>query len=374
MNHQHPHKYFLLPAYCILFFAGSILFFSCKHADLTLPTPNENLRPAADFLKNNYDFSLFYAALEYTGLTDTLNGKGPFTILAPDNQSFNELGIRFRDDFRSMNKDSLRQMMRYHILSRRLMQSEVPVNGVDVRYMTLSGVELYTSLASHALGNEADIYNKLYFNGSLAYRKDVPLANGVLHVLNKVMKYYPGKTVQNWLSARADYSIYVAGLKKFGLWNELAGQGPFTIFAPNNQAFADAGISQGDIDQLDVSKYVGARLFGVYILYKKRYFLSDQIVFSIINNEPFYTTQVRDDNSLLSFQTSQDGIYPNSIPFYSMTWSSPKNPLVPIDPNQVFITVTGSIQHFAGMDYLCENGVLHDLTGIFVTPALAQKK
>jgi len=374
MNIQHPYKKYLLPAYCLMFFTGSILFFSCKHADLTLPKPSENLRPAADFLKNNYDFSLFYAALEYTGLTDTLNGKGPFTILAPDNQSFNELGIQFRDDFLRLNKDSLRQMMRYHILSRRLLQADVPVNGVDVRYMTLSGNELYTSLASYAPGNEAYPYNQLYFNGSLAYRKDVPLANGVLHVLNKVMKYYPGKTVQDWLSAHANYSMYVSGLKKFGLWNELAGEGPFTIFPPNNNAFADAGISQSDIDQLDPAKYIGARLFGVYILYKKRYFLSDQIVFNIINNESFYNTQVRDDNSWMSFQTNQDGIYPNNIPFYAITWSSPKDPSVPYDPNQVFTTVTGSIQNSASMDHLCGNGVLHDMTGILVTPAQASKK
>jgi uncharacterized surface protein with fasciclin (FAS1) repeats len=371
MNIQYQYKNLLLSVYGMVFFACSMVFFSCKHADLTLPKPNENMRPAGDFLKNNYDFSLFYAALEYTGLIDTLNGKGPFTILAPDNNSFNELGIQVRNDFFRMNKDSLREIMRYHILPRRLVLAEVPVNGIDVRYMTLSGTELYVSLASYTPGNEDYPYNKLYFSGSLAYRRDVPLANGVLHVLNKVMKPYPRKTVQDWLATHPNYSIFAAGLKKFGLWNELAGDGPFTIFAPDNKAFADAGISQSDIDQLDPGKYIGPRLFGVYILYKKRYFLSDQIVFSIINNESFYAATPRDDNSFFSFSTYQDGIYPNNIPYYNVNWSSPGNPY---DPDVKYVTVTGTIQNFFNMDHLCENGVLHDLTGVLVMPAWAQKK
>jgi uncharacterized surface protein with fasciclin (FAS1) repeats len=374
MSIKHPDKSLVLIVYCALFAICSVVFFSCKHADLTLPMPNENMRPAGDFLKNNYDFSLFYAALEYTGLADTLNGKGPFTVLAPDNQSFNELGIQFPEDFKRMNKDSLRQVMRYHILPRRLVQADVPVNGVDVRYMTLAGTELYTSFATYALGNTAYAYNKLYFSGSLAYRKDVPLANGILHVLNKVMKPYLGKTVQDWLSGHADYSIFVSGLKKFGLWDELAGTGPFTIFAPNNKAFADAGLGQSDIDTLNTSKYIGARLFGAYILYKKRYFLSDQIVFKIINNESFYTSFLRDDNSSLSFFCNEDGIYPNAIPYYSIVWLSSKKPLVEFDPTQVSVTVTGSIKDFARMDHLCENGVLHDMIGLLVNPGLAVKK
>lgn len=31
---------------------------SCKHENLTIPEPNANIRPAADFIKNNYDFRL----------------------------------------------------------------------------------------------------------------------------------------------------------------------------------------------------------------------------------------------------------------------------------------------------------------------------
>lgn len=370
MSIRYQDKILGMIAYCALFVLCTFTISSCKHADLTLPKPNDNMRPAGDFLKNNYDFSLFYAALEYTGLTETLNGKGPFTILAPYNQAFNELGIQFPDDFKRMNKDSLRQMMSYHILPRRLTEAEVPVNGVDVRYMTLAGTELYTSFATYAPGNAAYPYNKLYFGGSMAYRKDVPLANGILHVLNKVMKFYPGKTVQDWLSAHADYSIFVSGLKKFGLWDELAGAGPFTIFAPNNKAFADAGLGQSDIDTLEAGKYIGARLFGAYILYNKRYFLSDKVVFEIINSESSYNTFVRNDSSSFSLIAYEEGIYPNRIPYYLITWSSPKDP----SGNQIYQQVSGSIKDFANMDHLCENGVLHDMTGLLVKPEWAVKK
>jgi uncharacterized surface protein with fasciclin (FAS1) repeats len=369
MKRIHPYKS-TISYYTLLLLCSSLLL-SCKHDNLLLPKPNENIRPAADFLKNNYDFTLFYAALEYTGLADTLNEKGPFTILAPDNQAFNELGIQFPKDFTGLDKDSLRNALRYHILPRRLIRSDIPVNGVDVRYMTLAGIELYASFATYSPGNSAYPANKLYFSGSPAYRVDVPLANGVLHVLNKVMKQYPGKSVQDWLSGHAGYSMYVAGLKKFGLWDQLAGTGPFTIFAPSNKVFEEAGIYQSDIDTLDPGKYIGDRLFGIYIIYNKRYFLSDKLVFNIINSEGWYEVKARNDESIFSWSGDEGGMYPSLKPYYSMTWLAPKDPLT---GQQDYSQVFGSPQDCAKMDNLCENGVIHLMTGILVRPDQAIKK
>jgi uncharacterized surface protein with fasciclin (FAS1) repeats len=332
---------------------------ACKYDDLSVAKPNENFRLAGDFLKNNYDFSLFYAALDYTGLISKLNEPGPFTVLAPNNQAFNEIGIQLPEDIRKLNRDSLRQAMSYHIIPRRLLQADLPVNGVDVSYETLANISLYASFATFAPGNSAYPANQLYFSGCLASRKDVMLANGVLHMLDKVMKQYPGKTVQDWLAARSDFSIYVSGLKKFGLWNDLAGHGPFTIFAPDNKAFTDAGITQADIDQLDPSKYVGQRLFGAYILYNKNYFISDKTVFEIINSESIYTSMVKDDNSTFSMNMG-DG-------YYILTLVSVKG------TNDWYYQVFGNKDNVVKTDNLCENGIVHTIPGVLMKPENALK-
>ncbi|MBN9382411.1 MAG: fasciclin domain-containing protein [Chitinophagaceae bacterium] len=339
---------------------SSALFTSCKHEDLAVSKPNENVRTAGDFIKNNYDFSLFYAALDYTGLIRQLNEKGPFTVLAPANKAFMELGIQTAADVQRLNRDSLKQAMAFHILTRRLMQADVPVNGVDIEYETLAGIPLYATFACYAPGNSAYSYDKLYFSGSFAYRKDVQLANGVLHALVKVMKQYPGKTVRQWLADRPDYSIFVSGLKKFGLWDELAGDGPFTIFAPDNKAFTDAGISQAVVDDLETDKYIGQRLFGAYILYKKRYFLADKILFNIVNGEASYLTTIRNDQAVFGWYDYQGD--------YNLSLTSGR-----IQPIIYYgsVDVPGALGY--RLDHLCSNGIVHDTPGLLIKPEQALK-
>lgn len=350
--------------YTCLFLLLVTGFSSCKHEDYTVKKSNENLRMAGDFLKNNYDYSLFFAALDYTGLLPQLNEKGDFTVLAPTNQAFVELGLQSVADIKKLNRDSLKQAMAVHIISRRLKRSDVPVNTVSVDYQTLAGIPVYVSFATKNLTDqEENFYNTgFFFNGSSVLRKDVQLVNGVLHSIDRVIKQYPGKNVQQWLSSRREYSIFVAGLKKFGLWNELAGKGPFTIFAPGNTAFASAGISEADINALDAGKYIGERLFGSYILYDKRFFISDLSTFSIINGQDTYENFTRNGNSYFKwyyYGKQQTISLADQKDFPSTEFGS-----------SVFQTEKVGYK----MDNLCDNGIVQYLPDLLVRPEQALKK
>ncbi|WP_162996236.1 fasciclin domain-containing protein [Mucilaginibacter celer] len=333
------------------------LLSACKYDDLSVKKPNETFRLGGDFLKNNYDFSLFYTALQYSGLVDKLNEAGPYTIIAPNNKAFNEIGIQLPGDIYKLNRDSLKQAMAYHIIPRKLTLASFPVNGVDVRYETLAGISLYESIGSFFPGNAAAI-NQLYFSGSLVYRKDVVLANGTLQAVDKVMKQYPGKTVQSWLASRPNFSIYVSGLKKFGLWDELAGAGPFTIFAPDNQAFINVGMTQEIVDQLNPADYSGPRLFGAYIYYDKSYFMSDRVIFGIINAEGSYKSTPRDDDSSMNW-------------FAGSTYGNLQ--LLSKITNKWYYMVTLTANDVALSDNLCNNGLVHKISGVLMKPENARK-
>ncbi|MCW3466381.1 fasciclin domain-containing protein [Chitinophaga nivalis] len=357
MKGKHSSQHILFTTFVLL----AALLCSCKHEDLTVPKPNKHIRPAGDFIKNNYDFRLFYAALEYTGLATELNGKGPFTVLAPANQAFNELGVQLPEDFKKMNKDSLRFVMAYHILPMRLFSTDIPANGVDVRYATLAGKQLYASLAMFFPNNPYP-QNYFTFGGCVLDNRDIVLANGVMHTLKKLQKPFPGVTVQAWLAARPAYSLYVAGLKKFGLWDALAQPGRFTIFAPDNKAFADAGITAADIAALNPASYIGARLFGAYILYDRQYFITDKTIFQIINEESRYTYKLKDDEGEFVL-TAYYSEFTVSVAGKLKGGSQP-----------VFLgSVTAPSNTWAKMDNLCENGIVHQLPGILVRPDQALK-
>jgi len=349
-------------AFLGLIFAFSMLINACKRDDLTVIKPNENIRPAADFIKNNYEMTLFSQALTKAGLTTQLNGAGPFTVLVPTDAAFNELGIYKASDLDKINADSLKKLISYHILPRRLTTREIPTNGVDVRYATLEGSELYTSYG--ALNPNGGSAEELYFSGAKVTRNDVVMANGVLHVVNKLMKPQFKNNIQQWLLARKEYSVFVEGLKKFDLWAQLAQNGPYTIFAPTNDALAKSDLTSASLASLEKSKYDGDLLFGSYIIYGRHFFISDGQVFSIINSNGTYSYKLKNNIQLMEFSSGES--YPSYILGYSLLIRSGSGIFDPI-VNSVRYEIPSKV------DYLCSNGLLHNLEDGLVTPSQALK-
>ena len=348
----------LIPALTLL------LLGSCKHEDLQITRENENFRLATDFIKNNYELTLFSAALEKSGMAEQLRGKGPFTLLVPNNTAFNEIGIHTAADFNKMNADSLKELVKRHILDQRLLFNDVPVNGVDIRYHTLAGTEVYTSLASYSPNNSGYPANYLYFNGSSVTRNNITVANGVIHVLNKVMKYTRVSTVQSWLAKSPQYSIFVSGLKKFGLWDKLSGTGPFTVFAPQNKIFEASNITEASIAGMDTSAYVRERLFGCYILNNKHFFISDFNVFSVINLESGYTKQLNNDTWYMTIGSVRD--YFTAALTYSVSLRTAFD-----YPYDSYPGASGLLP--ALTDNLTDNGLVHDIQGLLLLPQQALK-
>ncbi|MBB2148294.1 hypothetical protein GM920_05165 [Pedobacter sp. LMG 31462] len=336
---------------------------ACKHEDLTIAVPNENIRPAADFVKNNYEMRLFYAAIKKVGYVDQLNGTGPFTILAPTDEAFNRMGVYNPSDFDKMNQDSLKKVIGYHVLPRRLMVSDIPNNGIDVRYATLSDAELYVSRASTNPNGGAE--NELYFSGSEVIRQDVVLANGSLQVLDNVMKPNFNKTVQSWLAGQPEYSVFVSGLKKFNLWDQLAGKSEFTIFAPNNEALKNVGITSASLNEMDASKYQGDVLFGVYLLYDRHFFVSDTQVFARINSNSSFNYFLKNSGYYMTFGGGK--IYPSFKLGFGLVLRPGNGPA-----DSPIKSATGDI--VAKNDNLCSNGLVHHLMDGMVTPEQALKK
>lgn len=63
----------------------------------------------------------------------------------------------------------------------------------------------------------------------------------------------PSTTITDLAVATPNLSILVKALTKADLANTLKGTGPFTVFAPTNQAFIDAGYTEAVVDALPAS-------------------------------------------------------------------------------------------------------------------------
>ena len=72
---------------------------------------------------------------------------------------------------------------------------------------------------------------------------DVPASNCVIHVIDKVLM--PPADLVDIAAVAMSTGVHeslVAALVKADLVSTLQGVGPFTVFAPTDQAFTDAGI------------------------------------------------------------------------------------------------------------------------------------
>merc|ERR1712226_1826295 len=79
-------------------------------------------------------------------------------------------------------------------------------------------------------------------NNAKVTKADIDASNGVIHIIDTVLlppKYVAAdQTIVDIAVATPDLSTLVAALKAGQLVDTLSGPGPFTVFAPTNEAFA----------------------------------------------------------------------------------------------------------------------------------------
>lgn len=212
---------------------------SCnKEEDPQPQNPIEIPETVVDIATGSSDFSILVDALTKAGLVSTLQGDGPFTVFAPTNQAFeqlfDDLGVSGLDE---LSAETLTPVLLYHVV------------GISAKSSSLSTgyVESLSTATPDELGSNifVEIGNEVMINGvSKVTLADLEAKNGIVHVIDRVLL---PPTVVDLAIANPDFSILVQAVVKAGLVDALSAEGPFTVFAPDNDAFeqlfAELGVS-----------------------------------------------------------------------------------------------------------------------------------
>ncbi len=119
-------------------------------------------------------FKTLVAAVQAAGLVDELKSDGPFTVFAPSDEAFAKLPAGTVDMLlKPENKDKLVAILTYHVVSGKVMSSDVKPGRVE----TLEGTELVVSKEK----------GKLMVDGARIISTDVRASNGVIHVIDAVI-------------------------------------------------------------------------------------------------------------------------------------------------------------------------------------------
>jgi transforming growth factor-beta-induced protein len=170
-------------------------------------------------------FKTLVAAVKAAGLVETLKGKGPFTVFAPTDEAFAKLPKGTVETLlKPENKAKLQAILTYHVVSGKVMAADV---------VKLTG-------ATTVQGQKIDIAvkdGKVSVDGAQVVKTDIACSNGVIHVIDSVI-LPADKDIIDTAVGNESFSTLVAAVKAAGLVETLKGEGPFTVFAPTNEAFA----------------------------------------------------------------------------------------------------------------------------------------
>ena len=75
-------------------------------------------------------------------------------------------------------------------------------------------------------------------NGKVMKKPDIVADNGIIHMMSEVVYPFPTKTITEIVAGDERFSTLLAAVAHAGLAGTLASAGPFTVFAPTNEAFA----------------------------------------------------------------------------------------------------------------------------------------
>ena len=183
-------------------------------------------------------FDTLVTALTAAGLVETLQGDGPFTVFAPTDEAFAKLPAGTLDTLLADPKGALTDILTYHVLSGDYDANAVLAWPLGQSPATLQGQNLWVSTGSVYLNAGTD-------SEAEVVATDVKTTNGTIHVIDSVVQ--PLDVVDTAIAAGL-FDTLVAALGAANLVEALQGDGPFTVLAPTDDAFAN--LPAGVVDSL----------------------------------------------------------------------------------------------------------------------------
>jgi uncharacterized surface protein with fasciclin (FAS1) repeats len=170
-------------------------------------------------------FNTLAAALRAADLVSALKGKGPFTVFAPTDEAFAKLQKGTLEHLLDpKNKAELQAILTYHVVPASLSAADV----VQLKSAaTLNGQRIDIKVSEAGVG----------VDGAKVVKTDIRCLNGVIHVIDSVLLPSTKDLVTTAVDA-GQFRTLAQALQAAGLVEALREKGPYTVFAPSDEAFA----------------------------------------------------------------------------------------------------------------------------------------
>jgi len=211
--------------------------------------PSTSTNSVYDIVSNSSSHTTLKTAIDACGLDGFLSGPGPFTLFAPTDAAFNLLPT---GTVSALLNDipQLTNILKHHVVADSVMSGMLS-NGQIVT--TLLGTDITVTINSNG---------SILIDNAMVTLADLVADNGVVHVIDAVLlPPTPANSVYDIVSNSSNHTTLKTAINACGLDVVLSGPGPFTLFAPTDNAFnslpaGTVAALLNDIPQLtDILKY-----------------------------------------------------------------------------------------------------------------------
>ena len=252
--------------YKVTIIACSVAFLSaCGGSDDHPAQPTQNIVQLAQAQNLN----ALVAAATKAGLATTLSAPtANLTVFAPTDAAFNALAVRlgFADAnamVTALPSSALANILTYHVLPSKKTAADLTAGGATQATLynfagsattlalnTSSGVRITDAVLTQAGVSTAN----------------VAASNGIVHVIDKVLVPPGVLTVLQMAQANPAFSTLVAAVGSADLVGTLSAAGPFTVFAPNNDAFSAIATTVAALTPTQLSTVLTYHVLGSQVL------------------------------------------------------------------------------------------------------------
>ncbi|MEX0823768.1 MAG: fasciclin domain-containing protein, partial [Balneolaceae bacterium] len=208
--------------------------------------PNAFLN-AVQVAQKNFNFTTLVDLIVQADLVDAV-ATSDITVFAPTNDAFDALFQTV--DPATLTDQQISEILLYHTIL-----------GAQVFAGDLSAEQTVESGSEESLYITADDNGVVVNGSSNVVTADVASTNGVIHAIDSVLLPNAFQDVTGIVSKNYDLTTLVGLLADNDLVTTLQGAGPFTVFAPTNQAFEDIS---DVLPTLTESQVVETLLYHVY--------------------------------------------------------------------------------------------------------------
>ena len=300
------------------------LFLVACDSDDSPTDPVEPENTIADVVAEDPDFSTLLSILQSADLVDTFaDPEATFTVFAPLNSGFLPYDVTAIGAL----DGAIEEILTYHVVAGAAVGSGDLQDGQRVQ--TLAGDELLVRI---------DGSGGVTVDGSRVVTADVQTDNGVIHVIDRVM--VGNQNLANVAGFILEIRTLFEVVVDVGLADAFAGADDWTVFAPNNAAFAALGDALDGLSEAEIQEILQYHVLPGGIT------RSDQLIDLLQSN-----------GGEVSVPTAQGEEVTITL----------------VDASTIAFNGDQALLDLDNLDYFAENGIIHLIDGVLLPPSFTDE-